>query len=81
MEANIEMKREEIGWGCVDRINLAQNRDRRRISCEHGNETSGSMKGREFVDWFINYQLLKDSIPWNWLNTGRIIESRREFPF
>jgi hypothetical protein len=35
-------------------------------SCEHGNGTSGFIKGGEFFDWLIDYQLLKkDSDPWN----------------
>jgi hypothetical protein len=37
-------------------------------SCEHGTEISGSIKGREFIDWLSNYQLLqKDSAPWSLL--------------
>jgi len=37
-------------------------------SCEHSNEPSSSVKGREFFDWLSNYLLLKkDSAPWNWL--------------
>jgi hypothetical protein len=27
--------------------------------CEHGNETSGFIKGREFLDWLCGYQHLK----------------------
>jgi hypothetical protein len=27
--------------------------------CKHGNETYGSTKGGEFLDWLIDYQLLK----------------------
>jgi hypothetical protein len=33
-----------IGWGGMDLIDLAQDRDQRRGSCEHGNEPSGSIK-------------------------------------
>jgi hypothetical protein len=34
--------------------------------CEHGNETSGSIKCGEFVDWLGNFQLLnKKSAPWS----------------
>jgi hypothetical protein len=29
-EDNIKMNLEEIGWGCMDWINLAQDRDQRR---------------------------------------------------
>jgi hypothetical protein len=36
------------------------------ISCERGNETSGSIKGGEFIDYLSNYQFLKkDSTPWS----------------
>jgi len=28
-------------------------------SCEHGNEPSGFTKGREFLDYLSDYQLLK----------------------
>lgn len=28
-------------------------------SCEHGNETSGFIKGKEFLDWLSDYQFLK----------------------
>jgi hypothetical protein len=28
-------------------------------SCEHGNETSGSIKYWEVLDWLRNWQLLK----------------------
>jgi hypothetical protein len=34
--------------------------------CEHGNEPSDSIKGREFLDQLSDSQLLKeDSAPWN----------------
>jgi hypothetical protein len=36
---NIKMDHREIGWDCIDWINLAQNRD--------DNEPSGSIKCRE----------------------------------
>jgi len=37
-------------------------------SCEHDNEPSGSIKGREFLDWLSGYWLLKkDSTPQRWL--------------
>jgi hypothetical protein len=47
-EDNIEVNVREMGlenW-----IHLAQDRDRWRGSCEHGNEPSGSIKGGEFLD-------------------------------
>jgi hypothetical protein len=36
-------------------------------SCEHGNESSGFIKGREFFDQMSGCQLLKDSAPWTYL--------------
>jgi hypothetical protein len=37
-------------------------------SCEDVNETSGFIKGGEFLDQTSYYQLLKkDSAPWSWL--------------
>jgi hypothetical protein len=36
--------------------------------CENGNEPSGSIKGREFLDYLSDCQLLKkDSAPWCYL--------------
>jgi hypothetical protein len=43
-EDNIRIDHREIGWGCMDWIDLAQDRDQWRGSCEHGNEPSGSIK-------------------------------------
>jgi len=31
---------------------------------EHGNEPSGSKKGREFFSYLSDFQLLKDTAPW-----------------
>jgi hypothetical protein len=34
--------------------------------CEHGNEPSGSIKGRKFLDYLTEYSLLKKvSAPWS----------------
>jgi hypothetical protein len=41
-EDNIKMDLAEIGFGDVDWIHLAQDRD--RSSCEYGNEPLGSIK-------------------------------------
>jgi hypothetical protein len=35
-------------------------------SCEHGNETSGSINGGEFLDQLSNYKLLKDYASCSW---------------
>jgi len=40
-EYRIDLK--EIAWECVDWIHVAHNRN------QHGNESSGSIKGREFI--------------------------------
>jgi len=46
----------EVGWGGVDRIALAQVAG----SCECGDEPSGSIKCREFLDYLRTCLLLKD---------------------
>jgi hypothetical protein len=56
---NIKMGFREIGWGGMDWIDLAQDRDQWRSLCEHGNEPSGSMKCWEVLEWLHNWQLLK----------------------
>jgi hypothetical protein len=43
---NIKMDLREIEWGGMDWIDLAQDRG----SCEHGNETSGSIKCWEILE-------------------------------
>jgi hypothetical protein len=40
---NIKMDLREIGLGGMDWIDLAQDRDKWKGSCEHGNESSGSI--------------------------------------
>jgi hypothetical protein len=46
-EDNIRMDLRKIGWEFVDWIHLDQDR---AGSFEHGNKTSGSIKGGEFLD-------------------------------
>jgi hypothetical protein len=47
-------------------------------SCEHGNEHSGSIKGREFLDELTDCWLLKKvSAPWNYLCSSYLTLSRR----
>jgi hypothetical protein len=48
-EDNIKIELRGIGWGVMDWIHLAQDRDRWR-SCEHGNEPSGSIKCWEILE-------------------------------
>jgi hypothetical protein len=40
----------EMGWGGMDWIDLAQNRDQWRALYEHGNEHSASIKHREILE-------------------------------
>jgi hypothetical protein len=45
-------------------------------SCEHRIETSGSIKGGEFLDYLSDYQLLKeDSAPWKLLLSFSVLTS------
>jgi hypothetical protein len=45
-EDNIKMDLQEVGEGCVDWMELAQDRD----TCEYGNGLSGSTKCGEFLE-------------------------------
>jgi hypothetical protein len=55
---NIKMDLRQIGWGGVDWIDLAQDRDQWR-SWEHGNEPSGSIKCWEALEYLHNWRLLR----------------------
>jgi len=44
------MDRQQVGWGDMDWIALAQDRDTWRALGEYGNELSGSIKCREFLE-------------------------------
>jgi hypothetical protein len=53
----------ETGWEFVDRPLLAQDRNQ----CQALVNT-GSITGREFLDWMSDYYLVKnDSVPWSQL--------------
>ena len=49
-EDNIEMDLQEVGYGGMDWIKLAQDRDRWRELVNVVNEPSGSIKCKEFLD-------------------------------
>ena len=60
------MDLQEVGSGCMDWIDLAQDRGQVAGTCECGNERSGSIKCGEFFDGLkTGYALKKDSCPWN----------------
>jgi hypothetical protein len=56
---NIKMGLREIGWVCMDWIDLAEDRDQWRGSCEHRNEHSGSINFWKFPEYLHNWRLLK----------------------
>jgi hypothetical protein len=47
---NIKMDLRDIGWCGMEWIDLAPNRDQQRDSCEHCNETLGSIKCWEVLE-------------------------------
>jgi hypothetical protein len=56
---NIKIDFREIGWDIVDWIDLARDSDQFEGSCEHGDETSRSLKCWEVPELLDNWQLLK----------------------
>ena len=49
-EDNIKMDLQEVGRGCGDWMELAQEKGQVAGACEYGNELSGSIKCGEFLD-------------------------------
>jgi hypothetical protein len=61
-EDNISVDLREIGWKGVDLIHPGSGQGSLGVFCE----PSGSVKGREFLEWLSDYKLLKkDSAPWS----------------
>jgi len=50
-EDNIKMDLQEVGFGGMDWIELAQRQGQEAGTCECGNEHSGSVKCGEFLDY------------------------------
>jgi hypothetical protein len=50
----------EIGWECVDWIDVAQDRGQWQVVV-NGNEPEVPKKGGEFLDYLSDYYLLKNS--------------------
>jgi len=48
-EDNIKMDLQEVGGGCGDRMQLAQDRDRVVGTCEYGDEPSGPKNAGNFL--------------------------------
>jgi hypothetical protein len=49
-EDNIKMDLQEVGWGGLDWMDLAQHKGQVVGSCEYGDEPSGSIKCGEFFE-------------------------------
>jgi hypothetical protein len=49
----------EVGWGDVDWIGLAQDRDRRRVLVDSVLNLRGSIKCWEIIKWPINWWRLE----------------------
>jgi hypothetical protein len=56
---DIKMDLREMGWGGMDRIDLAQDRNQWRSCCDHGNELSRSLKCWEVLEQLHNCRILK----------------------
>jgi hypothetical protein len=51
---NIKIDLRDIGWESIEWIDLAQNKDQWKGSCEHGDEPSVSLKCCEIFSSFKN---------------------------
>jgi hypothetical protein len=51
---NVKRDFKEIGWGVMDWIDLAQDRDHLGALCEHSNELSGFIKFWEVLEYLRN---------------------------
>jgi len=60
-EDSIRMDLREIGWGGVNWIHLAQDRDQWQ-TCKHGNESSSSIKGREFLTSWVTVSFSRSTV-------------------
>jgi hypothetical protein len=56
---NIKMDIREIVWDGVDWIDVAQDRDQWRALVKNCDETLGSIKWCEVLEWLHNWRLLK----------------------
>jgi hypothetical protein len=65
-EGDIRADLREIGWGGVDWIDLAHEKDQWWRDSEHGNELSDSIKCCEILDYVSDCWLLKkDFAAWS----------------
>jgi hypothetical protein len=74
-EENIKLSFEKWNGG-MNWIELDQGTERWRGLCECGNESSGSIKCGEVLDWLNTCQLLsKNSTPWSYLVSQSVSQS------
>jgi hypothetical protein len=65
-EDNIKLDLREIDWRWHGLDSSGSEHGPLEVSCEHGNEPSGSIKYLEILEWLHNWRLLKEgSTPWS----------------